>query len=896
MSLSPGARLGVYEITAKIGEGGMGEVYEAIDTELDRRVALNVLPDDVADSPERLQRFRREAKALAALNHPNIVTIHGVEERDVRRFLIMERVDGESLDRLLPAGGLAVDKVFDIAIQMAEALAAAHASGIVHRDLKPANVMVTPDGRVKLLDFGLARPERPVVVQGEAGPSQVATRSMDVTRPGEIMGTAPYMSPEQLHGHEVDARSDLFALGIVLYEMVSGSRPFQGDSGAALVSNILTQTPPPLTDRHPDVPRHLARIVQQCLEKDPDSRFQTAKDVRNQLQTLRKELIAERTPPSARQATSGVGPPDGWSRRVVAAALVGGVLSVVVVGWLSRGVFAPSAPARVPKIVVLPFENLGAAEDEYLAAGMTDGIRSRLVVRDDLKVISRASSMHYKAAQASTRELGDELGVHYVLSGTYHSQRSTSGPRDVTLNLELIRVADDTQVWTYIATTGVADIFTVRSQIATEVMARMGIALVDPERAAAAAPPTEDPVAYDLFLKGNDYLHRAREVTSPNDFRIAIDFFADAVGLDPAFAEAYAQLSVAHHWLWESYEDHTDDRLAMARDAADAAMILNAELPAAHHARGLIYLAEGRRDLAAIEYQRLLESQPNNAEVHEALSKVQTELGDYEASYISVTRAVELSPHLGSLECRAGGRMGILRVFDPALAHHLRAIQLTPDRACPYKCMLELYMNMDGNTERARRFLEEDIPRGVDLEGQPPINYYVALMEIQDGRYDAALERLAAGSSAVYEFEDYYIPKDLLRGQIYGLMGEEQLKIEYYESAVTLLEAKVVESPDNRVHASLGIAYAGLGRRDDAVRQGTLGLDLLGENKGENLGYRVKDLAHIYVMVAEHPQAIAQLERLLSIPAFFTASGVAIDPIWEPLHEYPSFKALIGSA
>ena len=191
MSLSRGTRLGVYEVTAKIGEGGMGEVYEALDTELNRRVALKVLPDDVAASPERLQRFRREAKALAALNHPNIVNIHGVEESGGRRFLIMERVDGESLDRLLPAGGLAVDTVFDIAIQMVDALAAAHASGIVHRDLKPANIMVTPEGRVKLLDFGLARPERPVVVQGEAAPSQVATRSMDVTRPGEIMGTAP---------------------------------------------------------------------------------------------------------------------------------------------------------------------------------------------------------------------------------------------------------------------------------------------------------------------------------------------------------------------------------------------------------------------------------------------------------------------------------------------------------------------------------------------------------------------------------------------------------------------------------------------------------------------------------------------------------------------------------
>ena len=604
-------------------------------------------------------------------------------------------------------------------------------------------------------------------------------------------------------------------------------------------------------------------------------------------------MIAERTPTSPRQATSSRARPDGVSRRLVAAALVGGVLSVVVVGWLSWGVFAPSAPARVPKIVVLPFENLGAAEDEYLADGMTDGIRSRLVVRDDLKVISRASSMHYKAAQASPRELGEE-GVHYVLDGSYQSQRSTSGPREVTLNLELIRVADDTQVWTYIDTKGEADIFTVQSQIASEVIARLGIPLVDPARA-AAAPPTEDSVAHDLFLKGNDYLYRAREVTSPSDFRIAIDFFADAVARDPAFAEAHAQLSVAHHWLWEIYGDHTDDRLHLARDAADEATIQDAELPAAYYAHGLIHVAEGRRDLAEAEFLSLLESQPNNAEVHEALSKVQLELGDYEASYVSMTRAADLSPHLGSLECRAGGLMAMMRVPDEALAHHVRAIQLTPDRACPYACMLEVLVSADGDTRRARQFLAEEIPQDVELEGQPPINYRVVMMEILDGRYLAALELLAAGSSEVYEFESYYIPKDLLRAQVYGLTGEPVRERQRYEAALTLLEAKVAESPDDRVHSSLGIAYAGLGHRDDAVREGRLGRDLLGENKGENLGYRIKDLAHIYVLVDEHELALEQLEHLLSRPAFFSAPSLDIDPTWDPLREHPRFQALIGS-
>lgn len=295
MTLKIGTRLGSYEISAKIGEGGMGAVYEALDTELGRKVALKVLPDEIAGGPDRLRRFRREARALAAINHPNIVTIHGVEDHGGRRVLIMERVEGESLDRLLPSGGLALDKVFDIAIPMADGLAAANEKGIMHRDLKSANVMVTPQGRVKLLNFGLARTERPVSPDGGTAVDPV-TQTAGVTRPGEILDMVPYMSPEQLQGQKVDARSDLFSFGALLYEMVCGSRPFQGDNSATIVSNVLTQVPAPLTGRRPDIPTHLGRVIHQCLEKNPDKRFQTATDVRNQLQTLRQEMVAERTP------------------------------------------------------------------------------------------------------------------------------------------------------------------------------------------------------------------------------------------------------------------------------------------------------------------------------------------------------------------------------------------------------------------------------------------------------------------------------------------------------------------------------------------------------------------------------------------------------------------------
>ncbi len=696
----------------------------------------------------------------------------------------MERVEGDSLDRVLSPGGLALDTVFDIAIPIADALAAAHAKGIVHRDLKPANVMVAPDGRVKLLDFGLARPTRPVVIPDGTDTSERVTRSLDVTRPGEVMGTAPYMSPEQLQGHDVDSRSDLFSLGIVLYEMVSGARPFQGGSGAALDSSIPTETPPSLTDRRPDVPKHLGRIVQQCLEKDPESRFQTAKDVRNQLQTLRKEMEAERTASLPQQAgTSGIGTPRSSTRPVAVAVAA---LAVAAVSWLSwqalgGGTTAPETTpaalettASVPKIVVLPFENLGAADDEYFADGMTDEIRSRLSRLDGLRVMSRASAVKYKGAPVPMRQLAEELGVDYVLDGIVSWQPSASGPSDVRVTAEVIQVADDTALWTASYDAVLANPFEVQSQIATQVIELLGIALVEPERAALAARPTENLEAYDLYLQGTDYLHAAREVISVGDAYFAIQLLEAAVERDPAFALAYVQLSVAHSFLWEMWEDRSDDRAALAREAVEAALVLDPALPEAHFARGLIYAAEDQRERAIEEYRTLLVRQPNNAEVYEALSKAQTELGRFEDAYASLVTAAELSPRDGRIECWAGGQMFALREFDEAIAHHRRALQLTPDRACPYVCTLDIYVNADGNTERARRFLEE-IPDGVDLEARPPINYSWVMIEIIDGRYDAAIERLSLGSSQVYEFKNYYVPKDSLRAQVYGLLGRAEL-------------------------------------------------------------------------------------------------------------------------
>jgi eukaryotic-like serine/threonine-protein kinase len=392
MALAPGTKLGPYEIQSPLGAGGMGEVYRATDTKLGRDVALKVLPAEMAHDPERLARFRCEAKALAQLDHPNIVTIHAVEESDGVHFLTMQLVEGQPLDRLIPQGGLPVEQIVEIASALGDALAAAHEKGIVHRDLKPANVMVSNEGRVKVLDFGLAKDVRGANV-GDA-----TLTSASQTQVGVVMGTPAYMSPEQTSGRPLDHRTDIFSLGVMLHEMATGRRPFEGTSSAELVSAILRDTPPSVTDVRADLPSDLARVIRRCLEKDPQHRVQTARDVSNEFRDLSRQTAQKLAP--AKPATS---------RSVPA---------------------ADSGAARADEgfwVAVLPFKCRGAEPGlEALGEGITEEIITGLSRFSYLRVIARGSTAKYSSESGDIRAIGKELGAHYVMEGSIRQAGSTA--------------------------------------------------------------------------------------------------------------------------------------------------------------------------------------------------------------------------------------------------------------------------------------------------------------------------------------------------------------------------------------------------------------------------------------------------------------------------------------
>jgi TolB-like protein len=645
-TLVPGSRLGPYEIVAALGAGGMGEVYRARDPRLGREIALKVLPAEVASDPDRLARFEREAKTVAALNHPHIVTIHSIEEAGAVRFLTMELVEGQSLDRLVDPGGVPVPRALDLSIALADALAAAHEKGIVHRDLKPSNVMVTREGRVKVLDFGLAKL---VTHEAAVGETQALTLGSPISSHGQVVGTVPYMAPEQVRGEVVDARADLFSFGIIVYELVTGRRPFGGKSFADVSSAILRDAPPPIQTVRAELPRDLDRIVSRCLEKDRERRFQTAKDVRNELELVRGNSAAGTVSASPHAAM-------------------------------------PAAPAAadVPSVAVLPFANRSRdEEDEYFSDGLADELLSVLAKIRGLRVAARTSSATFKGKTVTIAEVGRALNVATVLEGSVRK----AGNR-VRIAVQLVNVSDGYPLWSETYDRTLEDIFAVQDDIAQSVVKELRTTLlgdapdsktsgeVRAEVAAAAKGRGHRSDAQRLYLQGRFFVDRMNQ----DDTEKGVQYLEEAVKLDPEHALAWVQLSQGHFnqagYGWASVIEAT----RRARATALRAVALAPDLAEPHAALGRIQASfDWDWDAAEESYRRALEFAPA-AEVFFGAGSLHQFRGRYDQALELFRRSVEQDPLSSTGYSRLGFMYRVLRRFPEAHEALAKAIELSPQR------------------------------------------------------------------------------------------------------------------------------------------------------------------------------------------------------------------------
>jgi len=651
-----------YRIVEKIGQGGMGEVFLADDTSLHRQVALKFLPPGLQQDAAARRRFLREAHSAAALDHPFICHINEVAESGGRDVIVMEYVEGQSLKDRLEQGPLSVSEALPIAIEVAEALEAAHGKGIVHRDIKPGNIMLTLAGHAKVMDFGLAKQ-----VAAAGALESAADTVTALTDAGSTLGTLAYMSPEQLRGQVVDGRSDLWALGVTLYEMVSGTRPFGGPSGVDLTAAILNQTPQPLPAR---VPAALAAVIGRCLEKDPAKRYQQAGELREALSAVRAGTAS---------------PWAGWRYRltrsrwpVIAAAalasvIVAGTLVTLNVGDLrSRLVGGPGA-ARIVRLAVLPFANVsGDAAQDYLSDGLTTEMIALLgrLHPATLQVIARTTAMSYKKTDKPVDQIGRELGVDYVLEGS--AQREAGRIR---ITADLIKVADQTQLWAERYERELAGILVLQNDVAQQVAKALALKLLPAEQARLAGAKTVDPEVYDLCLKGKDLLGRFTKA----DLDTAEQYFQRALAKDPASAAAYA--GMAGVWLYRRQIGLAPAREAgeKARAAALKAVELDDSLADAHLRLAAVFTWTdfAFRD-AEREYKRTLELDPNDPTARALYGHLLMILGRPAEAIPQTERAVATDPlDVGSRVFHAFA-LFYARRYDEATAQARAALRLQP--------------------------------------------------------------------------------------------------------------------------------------------------------------------------------------------------------------------------
>ncbi len=702
MTITVGTQLGRYKIHSAIGAGAMGEVFLAEDTKLERKVAIKILPEDFAQNDERMRRFILEAKSASALNHPNIITIHEVGEINDTHFIATEYIEGETLREKIERNELTLLDSIKIAEQIAAALSVAHRAHIIHRDIKPENVMIRPDGIVKILDFGIAKlTEQKTEIDAEA-----ATAIKSGTSAGMIIGTANYMSPEQARGKPVDERTDIWSLGICLYEMLSGKQPFSsGDSISDMIAAILKSEPAPLED---NIPAELQRIVKKCLQKDASERYKEAKDLlvdlRQMARQLEIRLEVERANSTGKNEakTQIIDAPTTAAPALSSAEYLTGeikqhkrgflaVLSILLLATIGLGYWFYSNRSantkQIESIAVMPFVNeSGNADTEYLSDGMTETLISSLSQLPNLNVKARSSVFRYKGKEANTQTIGKELNVQAILNG-----RVVQRGQDLTLYVELVDVATENILWKENYNKPMSNLISLQTEIARDVSQKLKTKLSGADEQKLAKNYTENTEAYQLYLKGRFYWNKR----SPDGLRKAVEYFKQAITLDPNYALAYTGLADSYSLLpvFDSKATRRET-MPLAKEAALKALSLNDNLAEAHVSLAPV-LSDYDGDWTGAEqhFKRALELNPNYPTAHQWYGEMLVREGRFDEGLAETRRALELDPFSLITNLVLGINLNAARRNDEAIIQIQKTLELDPNFADANEFLFEAYAN-----------------------------------------------------------------------------------------------------------------------------------------------------------------------------------------------------------
>ena len=867
-----------YEVIEELGKGGMGKVYRVFDKTIKEEVALKLIRPEIAGSERTIERFSNELKFARKIAHRNVCRMFALDEEEGTHFITMEYVRGESLKSMVRMmGQLSAAQVVSLAKQVCEGLAEAHRLGVVHRDLKPSNIIIDKEGNARIMDFGIAR----------------SLKEKGITGAGVMIGTPAYMSPEQVDAEEVDKRSDIYSLGIILYKMVTGKLPFEGDTALSIALKHKTETPLDPKQFNAQIPEDLSRVILKCMEKDREKRYQETKELLSELSKIEEEITTgERIIPRKKIITSKK-IKETFGKRWMMIATV--FMAVVVVGIVILYFMGkkPVYPSGEKMLVVLPFKNLGPPADEYFADGITEEITSRLASLQGLGVISRTSAIQYKNTDKTIRQIGDELGIDYALEGAVRWDRSAEGKGRVRLTPQLVRVSDDSNLWSERYDRVIEDIFSVQSEIAEKVAQQLDLTVLEPERRALNAQPTDNLEAYDYYLHGIEHENRGWAYLDNQEFEQAIEMLEKATELDPDFALAYVRISHLHSRMYHFGIGRTEQRLEKSRSAVDRALELQPDLPEAHQAlANYYYRGFLDYDRAAEIIESLKKARPNISPA--ILGYVQRRKGMWEQSVATLKREFRLSPRELQTAYEIGLSYISMRRYEEAEEWFNRVLSINPEHLTAQLGKVAIYILSEGNTKEAKTLLET-------LSQHPLTDYMWFTLGMLERNYQGALDRLASLSYDYFEGQHFCFQKNLTYASVYHAMNESSLMKSRAEAALIMLERAIRDHPgDPRFHASLGLAYAYLGRKSEAIQEGIHAAELYPVSKDAALGPPyILNLARIYVVVGEYEETINQLEYLLSISSseflwqVVSIPLLSLDPLWDPLRENPRFKSLL---